>query len=152
MSESASYITTEGQSASLFWNKASIWGLRPDLYYCQTISRLLMWLLYSCLFHGRWLATALRATILKHSRDIYMSDTTSRFSTAGNYWINTAPQVGSTESGVLRVSPLSVKILEHYQTGHDIFTLYLSQFSIPRRLLIQHCINGGIRADNTLAT
>jgi hypothetical protein len=23
------------QSASLSWNKAPIWGLRPDLYYCQ---------------------------------------------------------------------------------------------------------------------
>jgi hypothetical protein len=31
-----SYVTTDGQSASLSWNKAPIWGLRPDLYYCQT--------------------------------------------------------------------------------------------------------------------
>jgi hypothetical protein len=31
------------QSASLSWNKAPIWGLRPDLYYCQTIAGLLMW-------------------------------------------------------------------------------------------------------------
>jgi hypothetical protein len=29
----ASYVTTDGQSASLSWSKASIWGLRPDLYY-----------------------------------------------------------------------------------------------------------------------
>jgi hypothetical protein len=34
-SESESYITTDGQSASLSWNKAPIWGLRPDFYYCQ---------------------------------------------------------------------------------------------------------------------
>jgi hypothetical protein len=33
-----SYITTDGQSASLSWNKAPIWSLRPDLYYCLTIS------------------------------------------------------------------------------------------------------------------
>jgi hypothetical protein len=26
-----SYVTTDGQSASLSWNKAPIWGLRPDL-------------------------------------------------------------------------------------------------------------------------
>jgi hypothetical protein len=26
------------QSASLSWNKAPIWGLRPDLYYCQTVA------------------------------------------------------------------------------------------------------------------
>jgi hypothetical protein len=38
-----SYVTTDGQSASLSWNKASIWGLRPDLYYCQTVACFLMW-------------------------------------------------------------------------------------------------------------
>jgi hypothetical protein len=37
------FLTTDGQSASLSWNKASIWGLRPDLYYCLTIAGLLMW-------------------------------------------------------------------------------------------------------------
>jgi hypothetical protein len=42
-SESESYITTDGQSASLSWNKAPIWGLRPDLDYCQTFAGLLMW-------------------------------------------------------------------------------------------------------------
>jgi hypothetical protein len=42
-SESESYVTTDGQSASLSWNKAPIWDLRPDLYYCQTIAGLLMW-------------------------------------------------------------------------------------------------------------
>jgi hypothetical protein len=32
-----SYVMTDGQSASLSWNKAPIWGLRPDLDYCQTV-------------------------------------------------------------------------------------------------------------------
>jgi hypothetical protein len=41
--ESGSYVTTDGQSVSLSWNKASIWGLRPDFYYCQTVVGLLMW-------------------------------------------------------------------------------------------------------------
>jgi hypothetical protein len=40
---SQSYVMTDGQSASLSWNKAPIWGLRPDLYYCQTVAGLLMW-------------------------------------------------------------------------------------------------------------
>jgi hypothetical protein len=31
--QSQSYITSDGQLASLSWNKAPIWGLRPDLYY-----------------------------------------------------------------------------------------------------------------------
>jgi hypothetical protein len=42
-SESESYVTTDGQSASLSWNKAPIWGLWPDFYYCQTVAGLLMW-------------------------------------------------------------------------------------------------------------
>jgi hypothetical protein len=42
-SRSQSYITTDGQSASLSWNKAPIWGLGPDLYYCQTVAGLFMW-------------------------------------------------------------------------------------------------------------
>jgi hypothetical protein len=25
------------------WNKAPIWGLRPDFYYCQRVAGLLMW-------------------------------------------------------------------------------------------------------------
>jgi hypothetical protein len=41
--ESESYVTTDGQSASLSWNKAPIWGLRPPFCYCQTVAGLLMW-------------------------------------------------------------------------------------------------------------
>jgi hypothetical protein len=33
LTESESYVTTDGQPASLSWNKAPIWGLRPDLLY-----------------------------------------------------------------------------------------------------------------------
>jgi hypothetical protein len=40
-SEVESYITTNGQSASLSWNKAPIWGLRLDSYYCETDAGLL---------------------------------------------------------------------------------------------------------------
>jgi hypothetical protein len=42
-SESETYVTTDGQSASLSWNKAPIWGLRPNFYYCKTVAGLLMW-------------------------------------------------------------------------------------------------------------
>jgi hypothetical protein len=42
-SQSQSYVTTDGQSASLSWNKAPFWGLRPDLYYCLTVAGLLIW-------------------------------------------------------------------------------------------------------------
>jgi hypothetical protein len=42
VSESEFYVTTDGQSASLSWNKTPIWGLRPDLYYCQTVASLLI--------------------------------------------------------------------------------------------------------------
>jgi hypothetical protein len=42
-SQSQSYITADGQPASLSWNKAPIWGLRPDLDYCLTVAGLLVW-------------------------------------------------------------------------------------------------------------
>jgi hypothetical protein len=42
-SQSHSYITTDGQPASLSRNKAPIWGLRPDLDYCLTVTGLLVW-------------------------------------------------------------------------------------------------------------
>jgi hypothetical protein len=41
--EPESYVMTDGQPASLSWNKAPIWGLRPDLYYCLTFAGLLIW-------------------------------------------------------------------------------------------------------------
>jgi hypothetical protein len=41
--QSQSFVTTDGQSASLSWYKAPTWGLRPDLYFCQTVGGLLMW-------------------------------------------------------------------------------------------------------------
>jgi hypothetical protein len=34
--------TTDGQSASLSWNKAPIWGLRPEFYYCQRFTDFFM--------------------------------------------------------------------------------------------------------------
>jgi hypothetical protein len=38
-----SYVTTDGQSTTASWNKATIWGLWPDFYYCQIVAGLLMW-------------------------------------------------------------------------------------------------------------
>jgi hypothetical protein len=42
-----SYITTDGQSASLYWTKAAVWGLRPDCFYYQRVACLLMWVALS---------------------------------------------------------------------------------------------------------
>jgi hypothetical protein len=39
--ESESYVTSDDQSASLSWNKAPIWDLRPEFYYCLTVAGLL---------------------------------------------------------------------------------------------------------------
>jgi hypothetical protein len=36
------YVTTDGQPASLSRNKAPLWGLRPDLYFCLTVAGLLI--------------------------------------------------------------------------------------------------------------
>jgi hypothetical protein len=56
-SRSQSYVTTDDQSASLSWNKAPIWGLRPELYYCQTVAGLLIPELESELLYN-WRFTA----------------------------------------------------------------------------------------------
>jgi hypothetical protein len=41
--ESESYVTTDGQPASLSWSKAPTWGLRPDHYYlCDSYGLVLM--------------------------------------------------------------------------------------------------------------
>jgi hypothetical protein len=42
-SQSQNYVTTDRQSASLSWNKAPVCRLRPDLYYCLTVTGFLMW-------------------------------------------------------------------------------------------------------------
>jgi hypothetical protein len=41
--ESESNVTTDSKTATLSWNKAPFWGLRPDLDYWQTFADLLMW-------------------------------------------------------------------------------------------------------------
>jgi hypothetical protein len=45
-----SYVTTDGQPASLSWNKAPFWGLRPDLYYWLTVAG---WLILGALSDER---------------------------------------------------------------------------------------------------
>jgi hypothetical protein len=41
--ESESYVTIDGEPASLSWNKAPFWGLRTDIYYCLTVAGLFIW-------------------------------------------------------------------------------------------------------------
>jgi hypothetical protein len=41
-SQSQIYVTTDGQSASLSWNKAHVWGLTLHFYYCQAVAGLLV--------------------------------------------------------------------------------------------------------------
>jgi hypothetical protein len=43
ISQSQSYVTTDGQSASLSWCQVPTWGLRQDFYYSQTAANWLMW-------------------------------------------------------------------------------------------------------------
>jgi hypothetical protein len=41
-SQSRRYVTTDGQSASLSWCQAPIWGPCSEIYYCQTVAGSLM--------------------------------------------------------------------------------------------------------------
>jgi hypothetical protein len=54
-SESESYVTTDGQSASLSWNKAPIWGLRQDFYWRRICRLQLLLTLASAVIIGRGL-------------------------------------------------------------------------------------------------
>jgi hypothetical protein len=61
-------VTTDGRSASLSWNKAPIWGLRPDFYYCQTVACLSKWRALSDERTGRSFTIATGAQQRSHSR------------------------------------------------------------------------------------
>jgi hypothetical protein len=67
-SQSQSYITTDGQSVSLSWNKAPNWGLRPDLFYCQTVAGSFMWGAFSDERTGLSSTTAAGPGQRSHSR------------------------------------------------------------------------------------
>jgi hypothetical protein len=61
-------LTTDHQSASLSWNKASISSLRQDFYCCQTVAGLLMWGALSDEKTGLSFTTAAGARQRSHSR------------------------------------------------------------------------------------
>jgi hypothetical protein len=42
-SQSQSHITTDGQSVSQSWCRVPIWGSWADIYYCLTVTVLLLW-------------------------------------------------------------------------------------------------------------
>jgi hypothetical protein len=64
---------TDGQSASLSWNKAPIWGLQPKFYYCQTVAGLMMWRALSDEKMGLLFATAAGSRQRSHSRGTWDS-------------------------------------------------------------------------------
>jgi hypothetical protein len=68
LSRVESYVTTDGQSASLSLNKARIWGLRPNFYYCQTVAGLLMWGAFFDERTGLSFTTAARPRQRSHSQ------------------------------------------------------------------------------------
>jgi hypothetical protein len=68
LAESESYVTTDGQSASLSWNKAPIWDLRPDFYNRRKVAGLLMWGALSDERTGLSFTTAAGPSQPSHSR------------------------------------------------------------------------------------
>jgi hypothetical protein len=82
-SESESYVTTDGQSASLSWNNAPIWGLRPDFYYCQTVAGLLMWGALSDVRMGLSFTTAAGPRQRSHSQVRVLWDSCPYFTVSG---------------------------------------------------------------------
>jgi hypothetical protein len=68
LSESESHVMTDGKSAGLFGNKAAIWGLRPNFYYCHTAAGLLTWGALSYERTGLSFTIAVGARQCSHSR------------------------------------------------------------------------------------
>jgi hypothetical protein len=83
-SESESYVTSDGQSASLSWNKAPIWGLRPDFYYCQSVAGLSMWGDVSDERTGLSFTIAAGPRQRSHSRIRVLWDSWSYFTVSGS--------------------------------------------------------------------
>jgi hypothetical protein len=61
-------------TASLSWCQASIWGPRPDFNYCETVSGLLMWGVFSHERTGLSFAIAAGPRQRSHSRVLVQRD------------------------------------------------------------------------------
>jgi hypothetical protein len=116
LSESESFVKTDGQSASLSWNKALIWGLWPDFYKCLTVESLLMWgalsvertgLLYNCCWSspGQSFSGPRDHILLSQIRDIpfrrllRLAGLRWRYSTPPPHGINAQPFITATRPG-----------------------------------------------------
>jgi hypothetical protein len=98
--ESESYVTTDGQPVSLSWNKAPIWGLRPDFYYCLTVARLLTWGALSDNRTGlsfKIAAGLASAVTLESESHFTVSDSKLPFSSPPKTWMYSTP--ASTRDG-----------------------------------------------------
>jgi hypothetical protein len=91
LAESDSYVKTDGQSANLYWNKAPIWGLRPDFYYCQTVASLLLWSALSDKRTGLSLTTAAGPRQRRHCRVRVSWDSRPYFTVSDSRYSNPPP-------------------------------------------------------------
>jgi hypothetical protein len=115
--ESESYVTTDGQSASLSWNKAPIWGLWPDFYYCQTVAGLLIWGALSDERTGLSFTIATGPRQRSHSRDRVSWDSRPYFTVSDSRLLFSSPPttprvtVEVFDPSTTRVSPLDLSWL-----------------------------------------
>jgi hypothetical protein len=99
--QSQSYVTTDGQSASLSWCQAPIWGLRPNFYYCQAVTDLLTW---GALSDER---TGLRFTIAAGPRQRSYS------------WVRVPREIKNTFNNILDGKPNQIGTWKHWEP-HDL--------------------------------
>jgi hypothetical protein len=86
-----SYVPTDGQSASLSWNKSPSWGLRPHFYYCQTLTNLLMWGALSDERTGLSFTIAAGPCQCSHSRDRIPRDSRQYFTLSDSRILFSSP-------------------------------------------------------------
>jgi hypothetical protein len=94
--QSQSYVTTNGQLASLSWCQTSIWGPRQDFYYCQTVVGLLMWGTLSDERTGLLFTIAAGPCQRIHSSVRVPHDSLPHF----NVWDSRLPQTGGPGSHI----------------------------------------------------
>jgi hypothetical protein len=82
---------TNGQSVSLSWNKAPIWDVRPDFYYCQTVGCLLTWGALSDEREGLSFTTAAGPRQRSHSRVRVQWDSSPYFTVSDSRLLFSSP-------------------------------------------------------------
>jgi hypothetical protein len=139
LAESESYVTTDGQSASLSWNKAPIWGLRPDFYYCQTVAGLLIWGVLSDEWTGLSFTIATGPRQRSHSRVLVPWDFWSHFTVSDSRLPFSSPPTTLRDT-VEVFDPASTRYTELATSGLALYSLRTGHIENTASSIVACCV------------